>query len=184
LTEITAQHIERWVWKIDCSAATRAKIILCLSGIYRRARRVWGITYNPIEDVERPQLRPTFEVNVYTPAEVLALLAATDNLQDRAILITAACTGLRLGELVALRWRDVDLDRRVLRVCGSWSGTELTLPKNGKVRSVPLAPHVLTSLRRITDQPTAESRAPCTTGRCGCVRSGPRTRHGRTDSPV
>jgi integrase len=38
---------------------------------------------------------------------------------------------LRLGELVALRWRDVDLDRRVLRVCGSWSGTELTLPHAG-----------------------------------------------------
>jgi hypothetical protein len=66
LTDITAEHIERWVWNIDCSAATRAKIIVCPSGIYRRARRVWGITYNPVEDVERPQLRPTFEVNVYT----------------------------------------------------------------------------------------------------------------------
>jgi hypothetical protein len=39
---------------------------------------VWGITYNPVEDVERPQIRPTFEVNVYTPAEVLALVTAAD----------------------------------------------------------------------------------------------------------
>jgi integrase len=134
---------------IDCSAATRAKLIVCLSGIYRRARRVWGITYNPVEDVERPQIRPTFEVNVYTPAEVLALVTAADNDQGRAVLLTAAFTGLRLGELVALRWRDVDLERRVVRVCGSWSGTELTLPKNGRVRSVPLAPQVINALSRL-----------------------------------
>jgi integrase len=156
VTEITAQHIERWVWQIDCSAATRAKIIVCLSGIYRRARRVWGITYNPVEDVERPQLRTTCEVNVYSPPEVLALVDTADNDQDRAILITAAFTGLRLGELVALRWRDVDLERRVVRVCGSWSGTELTLPKNGKVRSVPLAPQVLAAMRHLSDEPAGD----------------------------
>jgi Phage integrase, N-terminal SAM-like domain len=78
LTDITTEHVERWVWGIDCSPATRAKLIVCLSGIYRRARPVWGVSYNPVEDVERPQLRPTHEVNVYTPAEVLTLVAAAD----------------------------------------------------------------------------------------------------------
>jgi integrase len=63
------------------------------------------------------------------------------------LLLTAAFTGLRLGELVALRWRDVDLDRRVLRVRASWSGYELTFPKAGRVRSVPLAPQVADALR-------------------------------------
>jgi integrase len=149
LTDITAEHIERWAWNIDCSPATRAKIIVCLSGIYRRARRVWGITYNPVEDVARPQLRPTFEVNVYTPAEVLALIAAVDGEQDKAMLLTAAFTGLRMGELIALRWRDIDLEHRVLRVRASWSGTELTLPKNGRVRSVPLAPQVVAVLQHL-----------------------------------
>jgi integrase len=69
--------------------------------------------------------------------------------------LTAAFTGLRLGELVALRWRDIDLERRVVRVCGSWSGTELTLPKNGKVRSVPLAPKVVALLRSICGLPVS-----------------------------
>jgi hypothetical protein len=32
LTDITTEHIERWVWSIDCSAATGAKLIVCLSG--------------------------------------------------------------------------------------------------------------------------------------------------------
>jgi integrase len=149
LTDISAEHIERWAWNIECSPATRAKIIVCVSGIYRRARRVWGITYNPVEDLTRPRLRSTFEVDVYTPAEVVALVSAVCSEQDRALFLTGAFTGLRLGELIALRWRDVDLDRCVVRVCGSWSGTELTLPKSGHVRSVPLAPQVVAVLQQL-----------------------------------
>ena len=55
-------------------------------------------------------------------------------------------TGLRRGELVALRWRDVDFAGSVIRVRASYAGGELTSPKSGKVRSVPLAPVVASAL--------------------------------------
>jgi integrase len=77
---------------------------------------------------------------------VFALVAAAASDQDSAIFLTAAFTGLRLGELVALRWPDVDLQRRVVRVRGTWSGTELSTPKTGNVRSVPLASQVIEAL--------------------------------------
>jgi integrase len=48
-----------------------------------------------------------------------------------------------------LHWRDVDLARRVLRVRGTWSGTELSTPKTGRVRSVPLAPRVVDALAQL-----------------------------------
>ncbi len=146
LTDITTEQIERWVWSIDCATATRLKLIVCLSGIYHRARKVWGITYDPIDDVERPYVKPSLDISVYSPTEVLALVAAAGREQDAAIFLTAAFTGLRLGELVALRWRDIDLERRVVRVRGTWSGTELSAPKTGRVRSVPLAPKVVDAL--------------------------------------
>jgi integrase len=149
LTDITTEQIERWAWGIDCATATRLKLVVCLSGIYHRARKVWGITYDPVDDVERPYLKPSLDINVYSPAEVFALVAAAPSEQDAAIFLTAAFTGLRLGELVALRWREVDFDRRVVRVRGTWSGTELTTPKTGKVRSVPLAPQVVEALARL-----------------------------------
>ncbi|HEX8123748.1 MAG TPA: site-specific integrase [Solirubrobacteraceae bacterium] len=148
LTDVTTEQIERWVRTIDCASATRLKLIVCLSGIYHRARRAWGITYDPVDDVERPYVRPRLDLDVYSPSEVRALVAAAASEQDAAIFLTAAFTGLRLGGLVALRWRDVDVDRRLARVRGTWSGTELSTPKTGRVRSVPLAPKVVEALAR------------------------------------
>jgi hypothetical protein len=43
----------------------------------------------PSNDVERPTLKQSFDVEVYTPAEVTALAAAASNPQDRAIFLTA-----------------------------------------------------------------------------------------------
>ena len=50
----------------------------------------------------------------------------------RGPVLTAAFTGLRLGEIGALRWRDVDFVRSLIRVRVSYSMKELTTPKSGK----------------------------------------------------
>lgn len=68
---------------------------------------------------------------------------------DGAIFLTAAFTGLRRGELLALRWRDVDFTAATIRVRASYAGGQLTTPKSGKVRSVPLAPDVATTLAQL-----------------------------------
>lgn len=75
-----------------------------------------------------------------------ALAHAAASEQDRAIFLTAALTGLRMGELLALHWRDVDFAGSLLRVRASYAGGALTTPKSGKVRSVPLAPDVAQAL--------------------------------------
>jgi integrase len=69
--------------------------------------------------------------------------------QDAAIYLTAAFTGLRRGELLALRWRDVDFAGDTIRVRASYAGGALTTPKSGKVRSVPMAPEVASALAKL-----------------------------------
>lgn len=103
LTDISTEEIEQWVWSLDRAATTRLKLLVCLSGIYHRARRVWGITYDPVDDVQRPQIRASYDLEVYSTTEVLALTQAAVSERDAAIFLTAAFTGLRLGELLALR---------------------------------------------------------------------------------
>ncbi len=68
--------------------------------------------------------------NFYSPEEVWALARAAASEQDAAIFLTAAFTGLRRGELIALRWRDVDFERSAIRVSGSYANGKLTTPKS------------------------------------------------------
>ena len=82
------------------------------------------------------------------PEEVWALVRAAESEQDAAIFLTAAFTGLRLGELLALRWRDVDFAGARPR-SASYSRGALSTPKSGRVRAVPLAPDVARALARL-----------------------------------
>jgi integrase len=90
------------------------------------------------------RLTPSFcpsasgDIDVVTPEEVYALARAADSEQDAAVFVVAAFTGLRMGELRALRWRDVDFAAHVARVRASYADGLTTTPKSGKVRSVPL----------------------------------------------
>ena len=114
-----------------------------------RARKAYGLHLNPAAEVE--QIKHTYDgsVDFYSPDEVWALVRAADSEQDAAIYLTAAFAGLRRGELVALRVRDVDFGNRVLRVEGSYSLGVLKAPKSGKVRSVPMAVEVEKALARL-----------------------------------
>ena len=57
--------------------------------------------------------------------------------------LTAAFTGLRMGELLALQWRDIDYGGETIRVRRSYNvHGGVGSPKSGKVRSVPMVPDV------------------------------------------
>jgi len=60
--------------------------------------------------------------------------------------------GLRLGELRALRWGDLDFDLRLVHVRRNMARTELTRPKSQTVRSVPMIDQVATTLERFAQR--------------------------------
>jgi integrase len=70
--------------------------------------------------------------------EVEAVARVADGELFAALFKVAAFTGLRMGELRALRWRDVDFAKRTIHVRGSFTRGHHGPPKSGKVRSVPL----------------------------------------------
>jgi integrase len=134
------------------SARTRNKVLIQLHGILGRARRAYGLSGNAAADVERFPLRSSGEIEVFAPEEVWALVRAASFERDGVVFLTAAFTGLRMGELLALRWRDVDFAGRTIRVRASCYLGQLTTPKSGKVRAVPLAPDVAAVLARLAQR--------------------------------
>jgi integrase len=149
LESITPRMIEQWLERIDRSASTRRLALVLLHGIFKRAMKVWELPTNPAAAVEKPTLSRSGDLEVFSPEEVWALVRVAAAEQDAAIFLTAAFTGLRRGELLALRWRDVDFGGSVVRVRASYAAGAVTTPKSGKVRSVPLAPDVAAALARL-----------------------------------
>jgi integrase len=128
---------------------TAQKTLAMLHGIFEHARKAYGLERNPAADVE--QIRHTYSgsFDFYSPEDVWAVVRATDSDQDAAIVLVAAFAGLRRGEVVALRVRDVDFANRVVRVEQSYGLGVLKAPKSGKVRSVPMAGEVEQTLARL-----------------------------------
>jgi integrase len=150
LEDVTTGQVEDWLSAMGCKAATRTKALVVLHGIFERARKVHRLPLNPVSDVEKPPQTRSGDIQVFSPEEVRALVRAAKSDLDRTIFLTAAFTGLRQGELLALRWRDVDFKGSVVRVRASYACGALTTPKSGKVRSVPLAPDVAKALKKLT----------------------------------
>jgi integrase len=140
------------------------------------------INTNPSDGVAVVPLRKTEpDFNVLEPSQVEAVASAIALLPDdeipcmrngqpwvsleasvrctrllwSEIVRFAAFTGLRLGELRALKWIDVDHGGSALRVARNApatepAGTDARAPKSGKARSVPLMPQALECLERVS----------------------------------
>jgi integrase len=158
--DVTAERIEAWRAALGAGRdrpltnRTRNKALTILGGIMERARKLYGLPSNPVRDVEK--LRERYDAtrfDFYSPEEVQALVRAAASEQDASIFLTAAFTGLRRGELIALRWRDVDFDRSAIRVSGSYANGKLTTPKSGRGRVVPMVPEVAERLAKLSQRP-------------------------------
>jgi integrase len=119
-------------------------------GVFRHAVREHGLARNPAsaEMVDRPTVRYSGEFQTLEAEDLAALARVASDPQDAALYLTAAWTGLRQGELLALRWRDIDFAGQRVHVRRSWSqrARKEKSPKSGRVRSVPLVAELIAPL--------------------------------------
>ena len=116
-----------------------------LHSIFELARREGWVLANPCTLVDKPQAPPTdADIRFLSPRRSRHCCApcptTTFGGVERPMYLTAAMTGMRQGELLALRWRDVDWPARRVRVRRSFVRGEFGPPKSKRSsRSVPLA---------------------------------------------
>lgn len=147
------------------SPSTIRQTYAVLRSILDAAERDGHVATNPAAKVDRPRLT-TKPKQALTPDELRALLAAVDVRSNIApFILLMASTGLRRGEALALRWRDVELGKRRLHVAGTLvrvgDSLTVTAPKTERSRrTVPLTPEAVEALRaRKADQAAEKESA-------------------------
>jgi len=123
----------------DLSDRTVNKYLTELHGLFVWAQRRYELPSNPVANVERRPHAKRGNIDVFSREEVLALVRVAASKQDGTVYLTAAFTGLRLGELLALRWRDVDFANSAIHVRQSFTNGRVDTPKSGQERTVPMA---------------------------------------------
>jgi integrase len=114
-------------------------------------KRGWCET-NAVAAVDKPRHQRERDIRYLNTEELRALLDAVPSTPlgklERTLYLTAALTGLRRGELLALRWEDVDFDAGMIRVRRTFCRGHFGTPKSSRSsRTVPLAAHVGDALR-------------------------------------
>ncbi len=152
LQEIKAVEVEKWL-KLLCfpttsvplARGTKAKIRNIMSALYSHAIRWEWAEKNPITSVRQSAKRQSVP-DILTPQEITAILRELPE-PLRTMIELDAFTGLRRGELIGLRWEDVDFENLVLHVRRSVVGMVVGAPKTeASQKDVPLDTQVAESL--------------------------------------
>jgi integrase len=101
-------------------AATVNRDVGVLYDVMKTAKKEELIDSNPVEGADRPRI-PKRQWRILKPEEIRRVSKAFTDDQARSVFLTLVLTGLRASELRRLRWRDVSLVEKVLRVVDSKS---------------------------------------------------------------
>ena len=123
-----------------------------LSAIYAHACRRGWCAKNPVADVEKPRHGRDPDIRFLSLEELEALLSAVPDTElgatERVVYLAAGLSGMRRGELLALRWQDVDWTAGLLRVRRNYARGEFGTPKSRRSsRVIPLAKRLHDELR-------------------------------------
>lgn len=115
LRELSTYHIQRMLDGIGGSLSTFIKNYNIIHGALEKAVELGMIPRNPCKGVAFPK-DDKRKMRVLTKEEQKRFIMALDGEYYRAMFLTYLYTGMRIGEGIPLQWKDIDLEKRTLRV--------------------------------------------------------------------
>jgi integrase len=180
-SEITTRDVNRLLADVATTGASPRTVnkhrqLVCAVFSFGCQEATFALPHNPARAADRRPEPERARLDYYSPEEVETLARAladgrhrdpngaavsaaeadaraNEDRQDAELVRVAAYAGLRRGELVALRWRDVDFERRKLVVRRAVSGdVESSSTKSRRAREVPLADQAAGALARLSQR--------------------------------
>jgi integrase len=161
------------VSETGASASTVNKYRAVISAVFNHGCKpaTFALSDNPVTHADKRREPSPGALVFYSPAEIEAIARALadgrhrdprfpavsdserhtregEDRQDAELIRVAAYAGLRQGELLALRWRDIDFTGSALTVARAMSAGVESTTKSGRVRRVPLADQAAAALDR------------------------------------
>jgi len=147
IDQVKPVAVEEWLDGIKRAKGTKAKIRNLMSAIYHHAMRYEWIDRNPIQLVRQSAKREKVP-DVLELAELQLLLTKLD-VRERTLVLLDAATGLRVSELLALRWGDVGFENLELSVTRSiWHQVVGDCKTEASAKPVPLDSYMAEDLLR------------------------------------
>ncbi|SPP64720.1 putative Phage integrase [Nitrospira lenta] len=145
------------------SPKTVQNIIRCLSSLLSHAVEDGLITVNTALKPGKflPKISKRRKVDPLTREEVSVLLSTTKDRLPRyfPLFLCAVRTGMRMGELLALQWGDIDWQSRFIEVQRNYTHWKLTTPKNGESRRVDMSRELMQTLKDLRTEQQIEAAA-------------------------
>ncbi len=153
LKALTPAHVQGlYRSKLDSGLST-STVRLMHNTLYKALKQAvrWSLVPRNVAEIVQAPRPKKKEIRPLTPEQARTLLEAARGDRLEALYVLAVTAGLRRGELLGLRWQDVDLERGSLQVrqqlTRTKDGLSFTSPKGGKSRSVRLTQNAIKVLR-------------------------------------
>ena len=176
--KITTREVEALLATVSATGVSprtvnKHRAVISAAFNYGCRASTFGLPANPASEADKRREPQPGALVYYSPEEVEALARAladgrhrepsrqavgeqerearrAEDQQDAELVRVAAYAGLRLGELLALRWRDVDFAGHALTVGRAMSAGVESSTKSGRVRRVPLPDQAAAALDRLS----------------------------------
>lgn len=143
LETLTTGDVERWKRHLldqGIAGKTALSYLKDLGQIYRAAIREGLVSFSPVGAVAPPSTDDSHERKPFSAEEVQRLIAAAPSEQWRGMILAAAFTGLRLGDVARLKWSSVNLETKMIEVMPAKT------KRKKKTVTIPIHPDLLAYL--------------------------------------
>lgn len=155
LSELTPMTLQRF-YQAKVEAGLASSYIKSMYAILSKALRTaekWGMIPRNVAALVTPPRVQKPEMNVWTPEQIRRFFQTAEDRRFYIAYVLAIYTGMRRGEILGLKWSDIDFERCVIHVQRTLYKTKEKIifqePKTrGSKRSIVISSSVIAALRR------------------------------------